>query len=77
MLTSKTLNIVKDNDLVYIQFPKLQKIDFIRHTFSTRHGGVSRGDAASMNLSFNKDSDPQNVKILRFCAVRWVLTPRI
>ena len=61
MLTSKTLNIVKDNDLVYIQFPKLQKIDFIRHTFSTRHGGVSTGDAASMNLSFNKDSDPQNV----------------
>ena len=61
MLTSKTLNIIDKNGLVYIQFPKFQKIDFIRHTFSTRHGGVSTGDAASMNLSFNKDSCPENV----------------
>ena len=61
MLTSKTLKIIDKNDLVYIQFPKLQKIDFIRHTFSTRHGGVSTGDAASMNLSFNKDSCSENV----------------
>ena len=61
MLTSKTLNIIDKNGLVYIQFPKFQKIDFIRHTFSTRHGGVSTGDAASMNLSFNKDSCSENV----------------
>ena len=60
-MTSNNLHIVKQDDLVYIQFPKLEKVEFVRHIFSTRHGGVSTGDASAMNLSFNKDTDSENV----------------
>ncbi len=60
-MESKTLKITKNGDLIYIQFPKLLECDCIRHVFSTRHGGVSVGDAATMNLSFNKDTDDRNV----------------
>ncbi len=45
----------------YIQFPKLCEQDFVRHIFSTRLGGVSVGDAWSMNVSFGKDTSRENV----------------
>lgn len=61
ILESKNLKITQSGDLVYIQFPKLLACKGIKHVFSTRHGGVSTGDCASMNLSFNKDTEPQNV----------------
>lgn len=60
-MKSNVLNIVTKGDLQYIQFPKLSKLGCVRHVFSTRHGGVSTGDAATMNLSFNKDSCRENV----------------
>lgn len=60
-MESKTLNIVKKDKLVYIQFPKLVSEKGVRHIFSTRHGGVSSGDAATMNLSFDKDTNRENV----------------
>jgi len=53
MLKSKTLNVIRQGDLVYIQFPKLASCGAVRHIFSTRHGGVSTGDCAKMNLIFN------------------------
>lgn len=61
-MKSNVLKITKKGDLQYIQFPKLLKTGCVRHVFSTRHGGVSTGDAAKMNLSFNKDTNPDNVK---------------
>ncbi len=61
MLKSRKLKITDKGDLVYIQFPKLLNCGCVRHIFSTRHGGVSTGDARSMNLSFSKDTDAQNV----------------
>ena len=61
ILNSENLKITVSGDLTYIQFPKLLKEKGVKHVFSTRHGGVSTGDCASMNLSFNKDTDPQNV----------------
>lgn len=61
-MKSNNLLIGNSQDLMYIQFPRLLKVPGIRHIFSTRHGGVSVGDCASMNLSFNKDTDDQNVK---------------
>ena len=60
-MKSNVLNIVKKGELQYIQFPKLENVGCVRHVFSTRHGGVSTGDAATMNLSFNKDSSRENV----------------
>lgn len=61
-MKSNVFKIVKKGDLQYIQFPKLLSTNCVRHVFSTRHGGVSTGDAAKMNLSFNKDTNPENVK---------------
>ena len=61
MLKSKTLNIKQKDDLVYIQFPKLENCGIVNHIFSTRHGGVSEGDCSSMNLSFNRGDPRSNV----------------
>lgn len=60
-MKSKNLKITVAGNLTYIQFPKLLKAKGVKHVFSTRHGGVSTGDCASMNLSFNKDTDRKNV----------------
>lgn len=62
MLKSKNLKIVTDGKLQYIQFPKLNACGVVRHAFSTRHGGVSTGDCATMNLSFNRNDIRENVE---------------
>lgn len=61
MLKSTTLKIIQKNELVYVQFPKLLKSGVVRHLFSTRHGGVSNGEFSTMNMSFNRNDDRQNV----------------
>ena len=60
-MQSQSLQINKKNDLVYIRFPKLAECECVRHIFSTRHGGVSTGHCATMNLSFTKDNNRENV----------------
>lgn len=44
-----------DNGTVYLSFPALEDIGFIRHAFSTRLGGVSKNNQSSMNLGFSKE----------------------
>lgn len=61
MLKSRNLKVVDDGDLEYIIFPKLSATGCVRHIFSTRHGGVSKGDFSSMNLSFNRGDKRENV----------------
>ena len=41
-----------DTKTPYISFRSLDNLDFIRHGFSTRLGGVSTGIYSSMNLTF-------------------------
>ncbi len=53
MLKSQNLNLITNDDLVYITFPKLEATGRVRHAFSTRHGGVSKQHCATMNLSFS------------------------
>lgn len=60
-MESNNLNIIKKDDLVYIQFPKLSECGAVKHVFSTRHGGVSSGECATMNLSFNRNDSRNNV----------------
>ena len=52
----------EEQDTVYITFPKLDayKDDMI-HGFSTRKGGVSQGYLGTMNLSFTRGDDRENV----------------
>ena len=47
--------------LTYLTFPVLDGAENVRHLFSTREGGVSRGIYESMNLSFHRGDDAENV----------------
>lgn len=60
-MKSNTLKIIKKDSLQYIQFPKFNACGIVKHTFSTRHGGVSTGECATMNLSFNRNDCRENV----------------
>lgn len=46
----------------YVSFPMLDEMPEIVHGFSTRLGGVSRDHLASLNLSFTRGDDPENVR---------------
>lgn len=69
MLYSKTLNIHKNGDVVYLTFPKIEAAGGVKQAFSTRMGGVSKGDCATMSFGFslgdNKDNVIENYRL--FC----------
>lgn len=46
----------------YLKFPAIEKYDFLRHGFSTKLGGVSRGVFATMNLGFGRGDSERNVR---------------
>lgn len=49
------------NGVVYLTFPKLAAAG-VRHGFSTRMGGVSKGYLGTMNLSFTRGDREENVQ---------------
>lgn len=53
-----------------ITFQPYEPLPYIRHGFSTRLGGVSKGEWESMNLSFQRGDKPENVieNYHRICA---------
>lgn len=56
--------VVKQNsagDLEYLTFPELERLGCVKHLFSTRTGGVSRGIYSSMNLSFTRGDEESAV----------------
>jgi len=67
-MRSNALTVNQKGSLMYITFPKLVGCGVVRHTFSTRIGGVSEGKFAQMNLSFNRgdkrEAVEKNYKIL-------------
>ena len=46
--------------VVYLTFPKLEAAGLV-HGFSTRMGGVSQGDCATMNFGFNRGDSREHV----------------
>jgi YfiH family protein len=62
LLKSKTLKVNQNFGVVYYTFPAFDNLPFIRHGFSTRLGGVSKGIYNSMNLSFTREDDPSAVR---------------
>lgn len=58
------------NGLVYMRSDRIAA----RHAFTTRYGGVSRGDFASLNLGANRGDDPAAVgeNYRRLCALMGV-----
>ena len=45
----------------FLEYPLLRETGIVRHGFSTRLGGVSRGCWASLNLSFERGDRPEAV----------------
>lgn len=48
-------------DFPYLTFPNLEKLDFMKHVFTTRLGGVSSGALESLNFSYARGDEPTNV----------------
>lgn len=54
---------VNDKDgVVYLTFPVLEQTGLVKHGFSTRMGGVSKGIFSTMNLSFSRGDEEQCVR---------------
>lgn len=49
------------NEVPFLFFPDLDKTNIVKHGFSTRLGGVSKGIFESMNLSFSRGDDKDSV----------------
>lgn len=49
------------NGVRYLQFPALIETGVCRHLFSTRKGGVSKGHLGTMNLSYSRGDEKENV----------------
>lgn len=58
-------------ELEYLTFPALTDTGMVGHLFTTRMGGVSTGDCASMNLSFTRGDARETVleNYRRICRV--------
>ena len=50
------------NGVVYFTIPSFENTGLVRHGFSSRLGGVSTGECASLNLGFKKKDDPENIR---------------
>lgn len=58
---NSTVMTLKGESTPYLTFNALNEIPFIRHAFSTRLGGVSKGVCNSMNLAFGRGDDRETV----------------
>ena len=56
------LNEITKTGVPWLSFPALEKTGMVKHAFSTRMGGVSKGPYATMNFSFTRGDDPADVK---------------
>ncbi len=48
-------------EMEYLTFPAIEKTGLVGHLFSTRLGGVSKGELSTMNLSYSRGDEPANV----------------
>ena len=55
------IKMITKEDLTYLSFVPWESDERLAHGFSTRFGGVSKGDLTSLNLGFNRGDDEKNV----------------
>ena len=58
-------HIFRENEkdgVLFLTLPILENTNILKHSFSTRIGGVSEGIYDSMNLSFAREDKPENVR---------------
>ena len=58
----KGVPVPRGKDLPCLVFPSLEETGFIKHAFTTRAGGVSEGDCATLNLSFSRGDREEAVR---------------
>lgn len=58
---SNSMRLVEGN-VPYLEYPMFVESGIVRHGFSTRLGGVSKGCYASMDLSFTRGDKEENVR---------------
>lgn len=61
MFSVGTTELTEKNNVPFIQFKNLSATGIVRHGFSTRLGGVSKGIFSTMNLNFKRGDDPEDV----------------
>ena len=49
------------NDVNILKFPMLESLPKVEHLFTTKEGGVSKGDFATMNVSFTRGDEKEAV----------------
>lgn len=49
------------NGVTILKFPLLESLPMVEHIFTTKEGGVSKGDFATMNVSFTRGDDKEAV----------------
>jgi len=54
--------LVTKGNLEYLTIPAFEETGLVKHCFTTRRGGVTTGEAASLNLSFKRKDTPENVR---------------
>lgn len=57
----KIFELKEHNKVLTLSFKVLDAVPFVKHSFSTREGGVSIGEFTSMNLSFARGDDHYKV----------------
>ncbi len=62
MISSRTMNIHKHDDLVYLSFPKIDASGVADCVFTTKLGGASLGKFSTMNMSYSRGDDPEHVR---------------
>lgn len=50
-----------EKETPFVSFPILENVPFVKHGFSTRLGGVSKGIFQTMNLSYNRGDEKSDV----------------
>lgn len=63
------MELQENKGVSFLTFPKLTALPFVTHAFSTRIGGVSKNEFATMNLNFNRGDSDETVleNYHRFC----------
>lgn len=52
----------EEKGVPYLSFPLLEQTGIVRHGFSTRLGGVSKGHCATMNISTTRGDEPEAIE---------------
>jgi hypothetical protein len=60
-LVQEKMTLAEGGELEYLTFPILTELGLVKHMFTTRLGGVSKGMFASMNLSFTRGDERERV----------------